>query len=88
MQVGAPRLARRMSLDLRGILPTSAELDLVEADPSQLSTLRDAWLEDPHFEERLVRLLGERWQTRVDEFLFLFSDILNWILATLVLIPS
>lgn len=56
----APRLLRRMSLDLRGILPSAAELDAVEADPSQLDALRDAWLEDPRFEDRLVDLLAER----------------------------
>jgi len=62
-------LLRRMSLDLRGVLPTTAELDAVESDPNAL----DAWLEealsDPRLEERLVHLLAERWHTRVDDFL-------------------
>lgn len=65
----APRLARRLSLDLRGVLPTTAELDAVEADPAALATLRESWLADPRFEDRLVVLLGERWHTRVDDFL-------------------
>ena len=64
----APRLLRRMSLDLRGVLPEAAELDAVEADPEALDALRDAWLEDPLLEERLVYLLAERWHTRVDDF--------------------
>jgi len=64
----APRLLRRMSLDLRGILPTADELDAVEADPSTLPALRDAYLDDPLLEERLVHLLAERWHTRVDVF--------------------
>ena len=32
----APRLLRRLSLDLRGTLPTAAELDTVAADPAQV----------------------------------------------------
>lgn len=65
----APRLLRRISLDLRGILPSADELDAVEADPAQLEVLRDAWLHDPRFEERLVDLLAERWRTRLDTYL-------------------
>jgi len=68
VDLAAPRLLRRMSLDLRGVLPTVAELDRVEADPAALSELRDAYLDDPLFEERLVDLFAERWHTRVDVF--------------------
>ncbi len=62
-----PRLARRMSLDLRGVLPSVAELDAVEADPTALPALRDAWLEERAAEARMVQLLGERWRTLVDD---------------------
>lgn len=62
------RLARRLSLDLRGVLPTTAELDAVEADPAALDALRDEWLADPRFEDRLVALFAEQWHTRVDTF--------------------
>lgn len=65
----APRLARRLSLDLRGVLPTDAELAQVEEDPAALNTLRDAWLEDPRFEDRMVALYAARWRTEVDAFL-------------------
>lgn len=68
VELDTPRLARRMSLDLRGVLPAVAELDRVEADPAALAALREAWLADPRLEERLVSLLAERWHTRVDEF--------------------
>lgn len=61
-------LARRTSLDLRGILPSEAELDAVEADPDALTGLRREWMGDPHFEDRLVQLLQERWYTRTDTF--------------------
>ena len=68
--LSAPRLIRRMSLDLRGTLPSADELDAAEtADEEGIEALRDAMLEDPRFEERLVLKLAERWHTRVDEFL-------------------
>lgn len=70
----APRLLRRMSLDLRGILPSTEELDAVEADPSQLKVLRDAYLEDSHFEPRMVAMLAETWHTRVDTYLISFWE--------------
>ncbi len=67
--VAPPRLLRRMSLDLRGVLPTVAELDEVEADPDALWTHRDAYLSDGRLEDRLIHLLAERWHTRIDDFL-------------------
>ncbi len=63
------RLARRTSLDLRGVLPSIAELDAVEADPSALAGLRAEWMTGRGFEDRFTDLLAERWLTRVDEFL-------------------
>ena len=62
------RLFRRMSLDLRGTLPTLAELERLEQSPEDLEAMRDALLEDPRLEDRLVSLFGERWHTRVDVF--------------------
>lgn len=64
----APLLLRRLSLDLRGTLPTLAELDAVEADPAALEGLLDTLLADPRLGDRLVALLGELWLTRVDTF--------------------
>ena len=63
-----PRLARRLSLDLRGVLPSEAELDAVEADPAALDDLRTEWLADPRLEDRVVAMLAEQWHTRVDVF--------------------
>jgi hypothetical protein len=68
------RLLRRISLDLRGLLPTLAELDQVEADPTALETMRDAWLTDPRFEQRLVEIFAEQWHTQVDEFLVTYRE--------------
>ena len=64
----APRLLRRVSLDLRGTLPSVEELDSVEQDPSLVLDYSAEYMADPRFEERLVELLAERWWTRVDTF--------------------
>ncbi len=71
----APRLLRRMSLDLRGTLPTTDELDRAEAGgEAALSALRDEILASDAFEERMVLLLAERWHTRVDELLITYVE--------------
>lgn len=70
----APRLLRRISLDLRGTLPTAAELDAVAADPAALDSLIEAYLADPALRERMVDLLAEQWWTRVDEFDVRYED--------------
>ncbi len=73
-ELPAPRLLRRISLDLRGVLPSIEDLDAVEADGAALDGLLDTYLEDDRLEPRLVHLLGERWHTRIDEFLILFME--------------
>lgn len=64
----APRLLRRISLDLLGTLPSEADLDAVEADPTAIGAIRDRYLEDPRLEDRLVSLLSERWGTVLDGY--------------------
>lgn len=64
----APRLLRRISLDLRGTLPSTEDLDTVEADPSQLRSLAAQYMEGEGFEDRLVSLLAERWHTVMDKY--------------------
>ena len=64
----APLLLRRLSLDLRGTLPTLAELDAVEADPDAVGALRDTMLVDARLQERLVDVLAEQYLTRADRF--------------------
>ena len=68
------RLLRRVSLDLRGVLPSPAEQALAEQDPDVLPALAAGWLEDERFQTRYVHLLQERWHTRIDEFLVLFEE--------------
>lgn len=70
-----PRLLRRMSLDLAGVLPTIEQLDAAETgDEATLESLRDEVLASEDFEARMVSLLGERWHTRVDEFLITYAE--------------
>ena len=63
----APLLLRRASLDLRGVVPESAELDAVAADPAAVDDIVLGYLDDPALEERLIDLLAERWHTLVDD---------------------
>lgn len=67
-------LARRMSLDLRGVVLSADEVQRLRGDETQLEVLRDEMLEDARFEERVVDMLGERWHTRVDQFNIHFWD--------------
>lgn len=66
--VSDTRLLRRMSLDLRGVLPSVGDYEQVEQDPSALQALLNTYLEDPLFEERLVFVFAEHWHTMIDEF--------------------
>lgn len=67
-------LVRRLSLDLRGVLPGEDELDALAAQDASWEDLRDDYLEDARLEERLVALLAEQWLTRVDTFEVQFYD--------------
>lgn len=69
-----PRLLRRASLDLRGVLPTVAELDAAEAASGSWREQALTYYADPRFEGRLTRLLAERWWTRVDVFDIVYQD--------------
>ena len=53
-ELDAPALLRRLSLDLRGTLPSEQEVLAVEANPSQVEVLRDEMLADPRLEARLA----------------------------------
>ena len=70
----APRLLRRLSLDLRGRLPDGDSLARVEADPSALDDLVDRYLDSPELEPRMTELLAEHWWTRVDVFDVVYQD--------------
>ncbi len=59
------RLARRLSIDLRGELPSAAELG-VAAEPGGIEALTERWLADPSFEDHLAELVAEEWLMRLD----------------------
>ena len=68
VELPVPQLLRRLSLDLRGVVPTPEELARVGDDHVALDASVGDFLEDPRFEARLVHLFNERLLTRVDEF--------------------
>jgi hypothetical protein len=65
---------RRMSFDFRGIPPDIDDLEAVALDPTSLDTIRDAYLHDDRFGERMVHLYAETWHTRVDVFDIVYFD--------------
>lgn len=69
-ELSPTRLARRASLDLRGVGPTLAEYRAVLEDPSALDGLVEAWLDDDRFEDRVVSLFSEVYLTRTDRLPF------------------
>ncbi|MCA9489924.1 MAG: DUF1549 domain-containing protein [Myxococcales bacterium] len=67
-ELDAEELLVRASLDLRGVRPTTAELDRVSADPSAYDALVDEFLADPRFEDRATDLFAEVFLTRTETF--------------------
>ena len=55
----------RMSLDLRGVRPSAAELEQVLADPTAIDDLLDAMLDDARFPERMAWLWNDSIHTAV-----------------------
>ena len=68
------RLLFRASLDLRGVRPSLAEIEAVEADPAAVEGLIDGFLLDPRFSERVVSLYSEIYLTRLDSYYVKASD--------------
>ena len=60
-------LLRRMSLDLRGTLPSEAELDALEGG-QDIAELRAEMLAAPAHAEQLVMMLSEQWLTLTEEY--------------------
>lgn len=70
--LSGPLLLRRVSLDLRGVPPSTAELRRAETEGWQ--AVRDDYLTDALLEERLVHLLNQTWHTRADVFDIVAAD--------------
>ena len=66
------REVRRLSIDLRGRLPTSEEY--ARAENGEMPNLTAEFLADDHFEETIMLHLSEVWHTRVDEFDIVTDD--------------
>ena len=60
--------AIRVSMALRGLRPTAAELDRVRADPAALDDLVDEWLDDPAMGDAMRDMWAELLQLRNDTF--------------------
>lgn len=72
--ISPPRLLRRISLDLRGVLPSTSELDAVDADPAAIDGYIADYLADTRLEDRMTSLLAERWLTVMDDYEVDYSD--------------
>lgn len=73
-EVDPVRVLIRASLDLRGVRPTVDELALVSQDPSQLDPLIEGYLFDERFEDRVVALFSEIYQTQSDNLLVTYWE--------------
>lgn len=62
------RLLARISLDVRGVRPSDAEIAAVQADPDAVDGFVGGWLADPRWPERLVELYGERFLTLTEAY--------------------
>jgi hypothetical protein len=58
----------RASMDLRGLRPSLAELDAVEADPSAYEALVDEYLQSPEFLERVKDVYDDALLVRREDF--------------------
>jgi hypothetical protein len=64
--LGSRELLIRLSLDLRGVRPSIAEYEAVEADPAELDRLAAEFLLDPRFGRRVREMFAPAFGTRID----------------------
>lgn len=68
-------LLRRISLDIRGKLPSYEEyIEVQESDTIDWPSIITEYLDSPDFEEHLVIRYGDMWHTRIDGFEILPED--------------
>ena len=58
--------ARALSLDLRGVVPSEAELEAIEAAGAIDESMLDEWLESPGFEEQVILEHREQFWNLLD----------------------
>jgi hypothetical protein len=73
-QMGPLNSLARISMDLRGVRPSVAELEAVEADPGALGEVVDGFFDDPGFESRVRDLMSEIYLTRFEDFYVSAAD--------------
>lgn len=64
----------RLSLDLRGIRPSLADIETIEADPEQYAHFVDVYLQDERFPERIRSLYSEVFLSRQDAYTVSAAD--------------
>jgi hypothetical protein len=64
----ALQLLTRASMDLRGIRPSTVELETVEANPEAMDALIEGFLEDEHFGEQLRSHYANIYLTKLDYY--------------------
>lgn len=65
----------RLSVDLRGVHPTEAELQAIEARPSLYVQAVETYLEDPRFLDQVERIVNDRLLMKVDDTYFEPSEL-------------
>ena len=68
------QVLRRMSLDLKGELPSIEEMQDVTDRPEQLSQYQEEYLRSPKINNRIVDWYGEKWHTLIDVFDVVHTD--------------
>ena len=69
------QLLTRLSLDLRGVRPRLDELERLEADPTELDALVEAYLDDPLFGDRLMAVYDAIYHTDTRSFWVNFGSL-------------
>ncbi len=64
----------RLSVDMRGIHPTEADLQRFENNPGLWDAYVDEWAEDPRFTEALLDVFNQRYLTRTGDSYFAPED--------------
>lgn len=68
------RVLTRASLDLRGVRPTEAEIEAIEADPAALAATVQGFVHDPRFGARVRSMFADIYLTRQDTFSVTAAD--------------
>ncbi|MCB9778973.1 MAG: DUF1549 domain-containing protein [Alphaproteobacteria bacterium] len=74
-EMSATELYTRASLDLRGVRPTVAELQALQADPAGLDDALDALVDDPRFGARMGEMWSEIFLTRTESLMITPEDV-------------